>query len=460
MISWKLSVDFNKQKHLFFQKLHMNYIIETYLCSCGCKEFIIKYPNQKINYTCKKCKNKIFYNANEAYSFSKYLKQHSSKLTFQYDIKYSLNTISSSYITYIPTDIDFMANKIIFSKKIVYTITLNKNGTINEIYLIQFPQKIKNILEQNLISFIEKNNIFNIPKHNSKLTLSKIQFFLKNPHLKECEFYYWSDVNYLKYKNITIKEALAMISNYPKTKSVKKAVYQNYISQMQTYKSYNPLFVKPFCKTIKDTNILVDLLNLDFDVSKFKLDSESIEIFILFLKQYYSEKQILKLFKESINYAIYIEDTIFELLFNINNMNQHFQKVPCKIITIHDEFVRCQSVIQYEKIKDKTLSYTQQELQACKSIDKYEVKLPRNGNELYIWANRLHNCMASYFFSIKAHKTIIYGFFQNSILQFVVEISDGKIIQSSSKNNNKLSAIEEKVLSNWYNLYYNSFIAK
>ena len=61
MIAWKLTTEFDKQRHLFFEKIQTDYIVETYICSCGHTDFITKHPEQKLKYICIECENTKFY---------------------------------------------------------------------------------------------------------------------------------------------------------------------------------------------------------------------------------------------------------------------------------------------------------------------------------------------------------------------------------------------------------------
>ena len=48
MIAWKLTTDFNEQRHLFYQKIETDYVIESYICTCGHTDFIIKHQKQNL----------------------------------------------------------------------------------------------------------------------------------------------------------------------------------------------------------------------------------------------------------------------------------------------------------------------------------------------------------------------------------------------------------------------------
>jgi len=126
IISWKLTTDFDKQRHLFFDKIETGYIVETYICSCGHTDFITKCPEQKLNYICKECKNTKFYDANSAWrNISHFLYQNLDlEFSYAYDIQIDNHAISSLYITRIPQDINFFSRKVIYLKNPAYILIL------------------------------------------------------------------------------------------------------------------------------------------------------------------------------------------------------------------------------------------------------------------------------------------------------------------------------------------------
>ena len=136
-------------------------------------------------------------------------------------------------------------------------------------------------------------------------------------------------------------------------------------------------------------------------------------------------------------------------------MPQNFTKVSCKIEALHDEFVRCAYMKRLKEIENQKLHYTETEIKVCVKQDNYEIKLPHTGQELLYWANELSNCMAGYFGMIDNNLTTIYGFFQEGVLKFAVEVSDNKIVQAQGKYNRDLDFYEKLVLENWFDRFYN-----
>ena len=144
MIAWRLTTEFDKQKHLFFDKIQTGYVVETYICTCGHTSFITKHPKQKLNYICEACENTKFYDANAAWqNIFYFLDQNPDlKLSYKYDIRTDEVAISSQYITSIPKSIDFSTHKVIYSNKPVYSLILGMDGEVKEDYSLRVEQTI------------------------------------------------------------------------------------------------------------------------------------------------------------------------------------------------------------------------------------------------------------------------------------------------------------------------------
>ncbi len=123
-IPWVLTVDFDQQYHLFHGIINTYYEIDAYSCTCGHIDFIIRKKLLNTDYECTECHNNLFYNANLAWSdFNKFISQNQKLiLDCKYDtIEYTTNISQHiNYVAFIPSDINFMESKIIYSKKTIY----------------------------------------------------------------------------------------------------------------------------------------------------------------------------------------------------------------------------------------------------------------------------------------------------------------------------------------------------
>jgi hypothetical protein len=473
-ISWKLVVELDKQNQLFFKKIETNYKITTFVCSCGTTKFIVSPKYQEIDYICQECENNKFLDANDAnLSIQNFLNQYTT--TNEYEKDYWLpteyittididfdfkthviykdkNTIAQYFIT-IPHKIDFIDEKVFYQDIALAEYILYHDGTVNWDYSFAASEDIFKILNKIMDKYIANNDtLYNIPSYlNRKLNTLTASFFLKYKNLKEYEFYHWINPQRFDIKDITIEKALEMITNNRKEKSIKKTVYQNYIYQMQNNHEFYHTLISIFCKHIKDPNILVKFIELDMTIVDFVLvDLKHIEALLLFLQEYYNDKQILKAFATVITTKDiqYFIDLLNE--FSMLKDRDSFMKVKCNITTLHDEFVRCAYVYRQSAIANVKLSYTKKEIDNCKNILDYKVRLPFKGSKLLQWGQTLHNCISGYFYGINENKTIIYGFYYDGRIDFAVEIVDGKIIQASQKYNKTLNNNQNKALDIWY----------
>ena len=496
MIPWKLTTDFNAQKHLFYNKIKTDYLIETYICDCGNVDFILKHSEQKIEYTCSTCLNDVYYDANLAWKSCSFFINSNPNLDFNFKYKVVLDgdTISSNYAIEIPHEIDFLKKKVIFLDKPLYTFSLSSTGLLDTTYLIKLVstnnnddegQIYKSILavyhgtdyedydvlnepieesdieifdnlKDNLLQYIRFHGCFNT--HNERkdnFTLNNIQFFLKNKHLKDFDFYYWNDIEEFKNSDYFIDTALSFLINFRKEKSLKKALGKNYQTQLQENKKFYSHFIKIFLLNIEDINILIKFLKLKFDSDVYQsINLQGLEAFLSFLVIHYTDKQLLNLFNSSYlnNNVDMLRDSINQYSYSKEIINNRFIKVKCNLGSIHDELLRCEVEGENRLRQDKKLSYSPQNFKKCISIDNYDVKLPLNAQELFEWANALHNCLTGYFYDIEEKDTIIYGFFVDNILQFAVEIREGKIIQQGAKYNRELTNQESRIVTRWFRM--------
>lgn len=445
-ISWKLTLPINEQR---------DKLCDVYICSCGDISFFTNNLKKNIQYQCQKCQNTNYANANDAWDNPTNFIYHNldKEFLYEYDIEYDKNkTLSIFYVITVPKNITFSQKQVIYEKKILHRLQLTHDAKLEKESSCFVEDEIEMFIEKKLIQYAIEHNCFNLPSSKAEVTLEMLLFLLKNSHLKNYDFFYWKNVEILQKNILDINEALLLIAHFPKEKSVKKALYKNYLFQINEYGVFHWVFINVICSFIKDVNILVQFLELEIDYSKHEYMSYySIHEFVLFLKEYYSEQQLLRFFSSDSfkNNDILFADAIEE--FNDNNylIKENFQKVTCNVKNIHDEFIRCTKIARYNEIYNQELHYPEKILQKCTIYDDYVIKLPKDGKELFTWAEILHNCMASYFENIKNKNSIIYGFFQNDILKFAVEISNNEIIQASGKYNIGLKKDEMEVVEIW-----------
>jgi len=479
-LSWIYTTDINSTRTLFEKEI-LPYTIEVYSCSCSHKEIIIKSNYQEQEYICKVCENNKFLDANYFLGntawydpiedvFSKELLEN-LPLTINKDI--INNKLFASITLEIPNNIDISCDKISFLKKEIFQVSIDEFGNMKEKlfanfdlndnwYYFNYKTQEEIIDKHSILSGYKKrichniinSNYFNLSSNiNEKVTtIEEISFFVKNTHLKEFEFLYWKEIDYLPLEKVsTIYDALNYILNNRKEKSLKKAIFENYQEQM-IGKSY--YFIYPYCitKYIKDTNIAKRLLDLDFN-KYFKeiINHHSLEYFLEYLTKHFSDKQILNLFKSYLKQELFWFVDTLELFAELDdNMRENFEKIHCKYDILHDEIVEYHRLAVEHRLLDIKFNYMQNQIDACVQIEQFEVKLPIDGVDLYNWSNILNNCLAGYGEIINSYYTTVYGFFKNDKLVFAVEIQNNKLVQARSKYNQDLAQEDKAVLIKWY----------
>lgn len=455
-LSWKLTSNTNEQRTLLNGSGFV-YDIDLFLCSCGYFEFITRNKNDEIEYSCSECENSIFHDANEALKsinfFLSNMKNINDFLTMSIE---KTNKIISvvCYFT-LPYQFDFLQEKIKQKKLYVYKLSISDEGSISKEYLNIPSMELSTEMTKKLYPYIVKNRKLTQFDLLSKKTLEKVNNeFRVNFNLIDFELLAWEN-NDLGVRSLN--DAFQYILNNRSEKSVKKALYLSYGEIIKSQNKFNSIYIFVFTKHIKDPNILSKLLDLklqnsldiyDEEYNEKKLDN-AFETFILFLKKYYTEANIYNILKNKNTIDDYLTDTIQEILFYEENNLDTFVKTKSNILSIHNMLVKVNSNIRYKKMYEMKFQYSKEEKQKCIQIDTYNVILPQNGEELFIYAEKLQNCMAGYAQSIYNNWTTIYIFSKNNEIQFAVEVSDNKVIQASRKYNAPLNSEEQIVLNTW-----------
>lgn len=457
--SWKLEVDFNSQLHLFSNKLSKEYKIISYICSCNEKKFIIADKTQELKYTCPNCDNNKFFDANHAnLSIRHFLSTNGDfEIIHPLQIKFSDNNKKVSLCMSIPSNIDFQLEKIIYKQVGLFTIVIGQEKDITEDYNIEHDEEKFTFLKKELNNIVKSNpENFNIPEtKNKKIDIYTANFFLNNPHFKEFDFIHWKNPEKFNKKDITVSNALNIIGNYRKEKSVRKTIYSNYENQLKNKRFYYYNLIEVFSKSIRDCNLLVKFINLEISLPNDSIiNIQHIEHLIFFLQKHYTDKQIYILFSEM--QTTYESNLFIDLLNNFiyskDSLDEMFRKVKCNLYELHNEFNRFSYSALYTEFFNTKFTYNKKDIENCVEVLNYEVKLPYSGKEIFEWADILHNCLDSYAVYILNKTSLIYGFFKKNELVFAVEIdaSTKEIIQSSGKYNASLTTEEEKILKKWH----------
>jgi len=326
--------------------------------------------------------------------------------------------------------------------------------------------------KENLCKYILKNKSNSIEwiTHDNLTKLSiqdkfkYISFFLKHTQLKEHEFFFWEmeEIIEATQQNTTQVEMLDFIANNRKERSVKKALYTAYDNSINTigYYAYSDYI---FSRTINNTDLLIKLYGIYPAIKEHLFTGWTFSVaieFILFLKQHYTEKQIVKLFVEDMQ-----DDKEYKTRLNswrdtlqmiktkdaFSALNNHFSKVKLTVKKLHDEIVRVFHLVSYELDAKESFEYEGVYLSACTSYENLDFRLPKTVKELSFWSKILHNCMFGYSRKIHEKKSIIYGVFRKEELLYAVEVNDFKIVQAKAVSNNSIPIEDMKIINSWKN---------
>ena len=473
-----------KKDQLFYNKVQTNYWLDAYVCSCGSTKLVLSDEDHQPSYTCQNCGNRTFENANyfrkQTHDFlenfgiieqneeidylyfnkSEYdIDEFHPQIGFEYKIIEFEDRIISCYQTklQIPKKINFTFDSVESSPVQLYALTFFKDGNLLENYSCFYNDKRFSGLKNRLNAYLRgKETVFGyfIPKRDN-ITLMSAQFFLSNTLLKEYNFYLWDDLKLLPKSISQIHEALLYVLQGRREKSIKKALFQNHQKQIDTYNHFKTVLINVVLVCIDDVNFIVELFNSNLYVENINITEEPfLKQFIFFLKKHYKQKQIVKFIKEIVNEQGYFLDTLREFIYLQDDLEQFFRKPKCTIILLHNELVRCSTQKDSLSQCSTKINYKYNQERAESSVLDYEVKLPYSGDDLYVWANELKNCLNGYLNPISKNRTTVYAFFKNNKISFAVEIIEKDIQQALGKYNQKLDEEQEKVLQIWYNMFF------
>ena len=472
--SWKLVEDFNKHRHLFTD-CTLHYIIVVYSCICGKESIIVSNKEVDHQYSCPRCANSDFLDANRAVASTSFFlhqfkRSHWKRglygeaeeiLTYDfnfeiYEAELTKETLQVHYGFYVPVGINFLEKKVRYGFHAVCTYGLGITEGIIETYILPYDEalfkKLKTVLEKKLL---KHRSFFNIPtEYTQKPTVEIARFFSSYPHIKEFAWYYWNDITPFYEEGITIHAALHKVANNITAKSIKKAIYTNYIKQIEDEKRYFHQLDHSMCSTINDVNILRNVLKItnDFPYSKYsEYDIKKIPEFIEFLLSRMSSKSLLAFLK---NFIQEDEITIIDMLNEFQyckdkKILDNIENLGTTLLKMHDQFsyeARCDR----DKASITSFSYLLEIKKHQMRIDGYTVLLPKLETELFQWADTLHNCLSSYSSRILCEASTIYGFLKNDTIDFAVEYDTASgVRQALGKYNRQLNEEQEGALKKW-----------
>lgn len=457
-----------------------------YFCGCG-KELRLSTSieqHEEPEILCPLCANDYFINTDEFENMNGariWRSFHSDVSTFQNTQEWRVD------LTYdVPTYVESFEKPILLKKELL-SLKVKKDGSslckisykskIGSKYSLYIDEKVQPLnkvllatAKEELCEFILQNKTRDIDWIESdRLQDMKIDdkfkyinFFLKNKRLKEHMFFFWQldNIHEHTFKYSTQTKMLNFINNNRNQKSLKKSLcnyYENFIEQT----GYYPYSDYVFSRTIENIDLLKKLYELHPRIKQNMFTSESFMIgieFIMFLKQHYSEKQLVRLFTEHIQDVDHYQprlnnwrDTIrmLERGDAFDSLNEHFLKVKLSSKTLHDEIVRVFHIVSYKLDVKEEFEYDDIYLSACAKHKDLDFRLPKTVAELSLWSKTLHNCMFGYSKNIYQKKSIIYGVYKDENLLYAVELKEFNVVQAKAAFNGVISSDDMEIINSW-----------
>ena len=435
--------------------------------------------DEEFDFICPRCENSDFLDSGEFRGYSAWYTNIEHLFSEEFllsleptiDFNEDKKTLYCRVCVNVPKSIELISEKISYIEKPIFEIRggvyllkadfdLESLITDDEVGMYKSLNDI-NLLNRNKYIIANKNKILKklhtLSKSNilkKTQSLEQFEFFLTHDNLLDLEFYSWKEHNYLPKSSLTILDALDFVMNYRKEKTLRKLVFEDYKMQMRKH-SYDFMYIYTITRCIKNVNILNRLIQINLKPHIEEMNnSYNFYQFIEFLSTKFTEKQTEKLFLEyEENETFWLVDTV-DMFSSLINYCDDLQDLECKFFSLHNELSIYHRIFVEEDLFEILFQYDERFAKSCIHIEDYQIKLPQNGKELYDWSNHLQNCLSGYGKRIQGKETIVFGFFKDDKIKFVVEIKDNKIAQASSKYNKDLQDEEKILILRWFKKYF------
>lgn len=504
-LSWKLSSDFNSLPSLF-QDQDLPYKVETYMCDCSHIKMVRNYKEQneeEDTYICEVCENSYFEDANallrERPWFSRIEFLFPMEMLQSLEPRISTNPLTQEITLYmainIPSNINYLREKVHFFEKKIFEVIISHDGTLFQNILANFgledyyknaienyhfyePVSDEILIDHNELLHLYKSKMLHLLKAHTdfknvdqiaqRQSLNDVAFFMRYPHLMDAAFLKWQHPELLpKDAPLSIMKALLWVANNRPEKSLKKAIFSRYDVCMKLRKPFDHLLMKALAVHMKDVNCAKTVVYLELDISEGGIRSAEHcgylwSLFLAFLTSRFSDTQVAKVLRQFIKLERFWLIDSMEILHEIWMMNEPQHEDPlspipnmrCEAISIHNALNTYYRWSIYQSDRQITFTYEADELLPCVENESFLVKVPFSALELYTWANTMHNCLAGYARRILKRESMIYGFFEEEKLVFVVELQDNLIVQARSVCNQDLLSRHNDYLEAWYKQFF------
>jgi len=310
------------------------------------------------------------------------------------------------------------------------------------------------------IAWLKKEDMEKLP---IKDRLKCLEFFLKNSHLKEYQFFFWKMdlLDHTTRKYPLQIEMMDFIGNHIKKKSIRRGLYISHESSMKLCGFYTPYSDYIFSRSIENVDLLVKLYTLDPFIKHELFSNETFATgtdFIEFLKKYYSSNQITEFFithiQDKTHYKTRLQEwkdtlVMLEDELCIEKLEEYFNKQKLTTKALHDEIINIYHTLTYKLDNKENFVYDPLHVKAEGKFKNLKFILPKTTQELHLWSKKLNNCMFGYTRSIHAKNSIIYGVFKEQSLLYAVELKNNQIVQAKGYSNNNIGDEDMSIVREW-----------
>jgi len=188
-----------------FSQIILPYDVDSYVCSCGHIEIIIKDPNSILDkYVCLSCENENFYDANKYLNNYFWYDKIDELLNEEYIFSLEPNTtyddktkiLKSIIQINIPNSIDLASNKPLYKPKTLFEIQIDEFGNIKEVLHANFDlDSLLTNNERNGYPYISEQELINRNPFLISFKKKILKTFIQNSNYFKSKILHRSNVS-------------------------------------------------------------------------------------------------------------------------------------------------------------------------------------------------------------------------------------------------------------------------
>ena len=246
------------------------YFAHAFKCKCGTQKIFVSKRKQHTSYSCKTCGNEQFLeetNYNNGYG----VLLAKVDVPIDYEMNDTYATATLSFLK--PCGINMAKDSIEFMPEVVYTLDISlQTGEYTPKFHYLLCDDVALYAENTLVTYLYvtylKKRLKNYATYctgavDIATKKERLLFFLNHPHIRDAVQYRWyipEDLYDVMKTYNSVEETLALLMEYRKERSVKRAFYERYVAQIKegyfdTFSAY------VICKSFKDPNFVCSLLS-------------------------------------------------------------------------------------------------------------------------------------------------------------------------------------------------------